>query len=52
MTNIVIRDLTNREAHELRMLKLELEEINWRTMVLRIIREWRKNRTEITKVIE
>ena len=51
MTDIVIRGLTQKEAKELRILKLQLEERNWRTMILRIIREWNKNRTGITKVI-
>ena len=40
MTDIVIRALSKKEAHELRMLKLQLEERNWRTLFLRIIKEW------------
>ena len=40
MTDIVIRALSKKEAHELRMLKLQLEERNWRTLVLRIVKEW------------
>jgi len=41
MTDIVIRALSKKEAHELRMLKLQLEERNWRTLVLRIVKEWK-----------
>jgi len=52
MTDIVIRALSKKEVHELRMLKLQLEERNWRTLMLRIIREWNKNRTGIVPVIE
>ena len=52
MTDIVIRALTRGEAHELRLLKIQLEERNWRTLMLRIIRDWKKNRTGIVPVIE
>lgn len=39
MTDIVIRALSRKEAYELRMLKLRLEERNWRTLILRLVRE-------------
>lgn len=52
MTDIVIRALSKKEAHELRMLKLQLEERNWRTLFLRIVRERQRSRTGITKVKE
>ena len=52
MTDIVIRALSKKEAHELRMLKLQLEERNWRTLVLRIVKEWKKSRTGIMEVME
>lgn len=52
MTDIVIRALSQKEAHDLRMLKLQLEERNWRTLFLRIVKEWKKSRTGIIEVME
>ncbi len=46
MTDIVIRALSNKEAHELRLIKLHLEERTWRTLVLRIVREWKDRNKE------
>ncbi len=40
-TAIVIRDLTQDEVRELRLLKLQLNEPSWRTLFLRVLDEWR-----------
>ncbi len=50
MTDIVIRTLSKEETHELRMIKLQLDETTWRTAILRIVREWQKGRTGITSL--
>lgn len=49
MTDIVIRALSKEEAHDLRMLKAQLDESNWRALFLRLIKEWKGARIKITK---
>ncbi len=39
MVDIVIRALTQKEARDLRVMKAELGERNWRTLFLRILGE-------------
>jgi hypothetical protein len=39
MTDIVIRTLSKEEAHDLRMLKAQLDEPTWRALFLRLIKE-------------
>lgn len=39
MVDIVIRDLSQKEARDLRISKAQLGERTWRTLVLRIIKE-------------
>lgn len=43
MTDIVIRALSKEEAHDLRMLKAQLDEPTWRALFLRIRNEWQRD---------
>jgi len=46
MTDIVIRTLSKEEAHDLRMLKAQLDEPTWRAMFLRLVNEWKEQKQE------
>jgi len=49
MTDIVIRALTKSEAHDLRMLKAQMDEPTWRALFLRLVVEWKEARARIVK---
>ncbi len=46
MVNIVVRELTQKETHDLRVLKAELGERTWRTLLLRVTSFFRKSLTK------
>lgn len=50
MVDIVIRALTKSEAHDLRMLKAQLDEPTWRALILRVIAEWKASRMRLVKM--
>jgi len=52
MVDIVLRDLTDAEVKELRVLKAQLDKKNWRSLIIEIVREWKKSRTRITQVLK
>lgn len=42
MTDIVVRGLTSDEIKELRILKLQLEAPHWKSLIMRIVSEWKE----------
>lgn len=46
MVDIVIRDLTKSEVHDLRMLKAQMDEPTWRALFLRVTSFFKKSLTK------